>query len=303
MLLPSRPYKPFKEDEKSIRNDEIFKIVFGSNDRYEQLQDFLEGILHRKITHIAIRNDVALNKIHADNKLMRLDILVEVVDENGKKEKINVEMQNQNKYNVIERSHTYASGIVYDSLKETESYLDIPKTIVIWILGYNMFKDGSYHEIARVKRDFNNENIFDKVEYHYIQLPKFLKQVKEIVTKEEQWLAYISNSLNKEELEELFKMNRSIEEINKIVDIVMSDDDVWNALNERILAKNLEDLKKKKAFEDGEKSEKIETAKRMLKEQIDIAIIVKATGLPEEEINKIDFWGHLPNTSTKPQHT
>ena len=152
-----------------------------------------------------------------------------------------------------------------------------------------MFKDGSYHEIARVKRDFNNENIFDKVEYHYIQLPKFLKQVKEIVTKEEQWLAYISNSLNKEELEELFKMNRSIEEINKIVDIVMSDDDVWNALNERIMAKNLEDLKKKKAFEDGEKNEKIETAKRMLKEQIDITIIVKATGLPEDEINKIDF--------------
>ena len=84
-------------------------------------------------------------------------------------------------------------------------------------------------------------------------------------------------------------MNRSIEEINKIVDIVMSDDDVWNALNERIMAKNLEDLKKKKAFEDGEKNEKIETAKRMLKEQIDITIIVKATGLPEDEINKIDF--------------
>lgn len=303
MLLPKRPYKPYKVDEKSIRNDEIFKIVFGSNDRYEQLQDFLEGVLHRKIIHIAIRNDVALNKIHADNKLMRLDILVEAEDENGEKEKINVEMQNTNEYNVGERSHTYASGMVYDSLKEAESYIEIPKTIVIWILGFNMFKDGSYHEIARVKRDFNNENLFDKVEYHYIQLPKFLKQVQEITTKEEQWLAYISNSLNKEELEELFKMNRSIEEINKIVDIVMSDDDVWNALNERIMAKNLENLKMAKAREDGieqgieqgiergieqgEKAEKINVAKRMLEKKIDIKIIMEVTKLSEDEIKEL----------------
>ena len=37
-------------------------------------------------------------------------------------------------------------------------------------------------------------------------------------------------------------MNRSIEEINEIVDIVMTDADVRDALNERILAENLEAL-------------------------------------------------------------
>ena len=52
---------------------------------------------------------------------------------------------------------------------------------------------------------------------------------------------------------ELFKMNRTIEEIDKIVDIVMSDQDVRDAINDRILAGNLEYLKKKKAYEDGEK--------------------------------------------------
>ena len=45
-------------------------------------------------------------------------------------------------------------------------------------------------------------------------------------------------------------MNRSIEEINKIVDFVMMDDDVMNALNERILADNLEKLKRAKALEE-----------------------------------------------------
>ena len=283
MVLTKRPYKPYKEDEKSIRNDEIFKIVFGSNDRYEYLQDFLEGILHRRITHLAIRNDVALDKIHADNKLMRLDILVEAINENGKKEKINVEMQNRNEYNIEERSHTYASGLVFDSLKKAENYLDIPKTIVIWVLGFNMFKEGSYHEIARVKRDFNNEDLFDKIEYHYIQLPKFLEQVREIKTKEEQWLAYISNSLNKEELEELFKMNRSIEEINRIVDIVLSDDDVWNELYNRLLDKNLESLKRAKAIKDG----KQEVARKLLEKNESIEYIIDVTGLTEEEIKEL----------------
>ena len=35
-------------------------------------------------------------------------------------------------------------------------------------------------------------------------------------------------------------MNRNIEEINKIVDAVMSAQDVQDALNNRILAENLE---------------------------------------------------------------
>ena len=105
MILKQRPYKPYTEDERSIRNDHIFKIVFGSNDRSEYLKDFLEGILHKKITNIVIRNDVALDKIHADNKLMRLDILAEI----DGKEKINVELQNKNEYNIRERSTVYAS--------------------------------------------------------------------------------------------------------------------------------------------------------------------------------------------------
>lgn len=291
MKLAKRPYKPYTEDELSIRKDEIFRIVFGSNDRYQYLKDFLEGILHRTITNIIIRNDVALDKIHADNKLMRLDILVEVEG----KEIINIEMQNKNEYNIKERSEVYASGIVYNSLRIGDKYIEAPKTIVIWILGFNEFKDGTYHEIARVKRDFNNEDLSQKIEYHYIQLPKFLEQVEEIKTKEEQWLAYLTCSLNNEELKELFAMNRSIEEINRIVDIVMTDDDVMDALNARILAKNLEQLKQAKAFKDGEESgkeigekeNKIQIAKKMLVKGISDEEIVELTGITVEELKQL----------------
>ena len=76
---------------------------------------------------------------------------------------INIEMQNKNEYNVKERSEVYASGIMYNALRVGENYVSIPKIVVIWILGFNQFEDRTYHEIARVKRDFNNEDLSQKI--------------------------------------------------------------------------------------------------------------------------------------------
>lgn len=113
MKLSPRKFKPFDKNEYSIRRDEVFKIVFGSNDRSQYLKEFLEAILHKKITNIVVRNDVALEKIHADDKEMRLDILAEV----DGKEKINIEIQNQNAYNMFIRGERVAGKLLYDSLK------------------------------------------------------------------------------------------------------------------------------------------------------------------------------------------
>ena len=113
MKLITKKYKEFEEGEESIRNDVIFRVALGTNERSQYLKQFLEGILHKKITNIVIKNDVALEKIHADNKLMRLDILAEI----DGKEKINIELQNKNEYNIVERSEAYASGLYYNSLK------------------------------------------------------------------------------------------------------------------------------------------------------------------------------------------
>ena len=197
-------------------------------------------------------------------------------------------MQNKNEYNIEERSQVYASGIMYNALRSGEQYIEVPKTIVIWILGFNQFEDGTYHEIAKLKREYNNEELMQKVEYHYIQLPKFLEQVEEIKTKEEQWLAYLTCSLNNEELKELFAMNRSIEEINRIVDIVMTDDDVMDALNTRILAKNLEQLKQAKAYKDGEKEKKIQIAQKMLEKGMPDEEIMELTGITADELHELN---------------
>ena len=284
MELKTKKYKPFTEKEISIRRDVIFRTVFGNNYRSQYLKALLESLLHKKITNIVIRNDAVIDKVRADDKEMRLDILAEI----DGKEKVNVEFQNRNEYNVIERGEVYGSGIYYSSVKMGDKYAHATKTIVIWILGFNLFRDSDfYHEIGRTRRESDNKLISDNIEYHYIQLPKFIETVKEINTPEEQWVAYLSHSLSKEEEGELFKMNRSIEEINKIVDAVMSDQDVQDALNNRILAENLEYLKKKKAYEDGEKEKTEQIIKQMLEMKLEEEIIIRATGVTKEKLEEI----------------
>jgi predicted transposase/invertase (TIGR01784 family) len=101
--------------------------------------------------------------------------------------------------------------------------------------------------------------------------------------------------LSDDEKEELFKMNDKIYDVDEIVKIVMENDDVSDALYNAVMDRNLEMLKKRKAYEDGievgvkqgSKEEKIEIAKNLKKQGVDIQIIITATGLTKEEIEKL----------------
>ena len=300
MKLKKRKYKEYNGKEISLRNDDVFKIALGKNENVHLLKDFLQAILKREITNIVVKTEVTLDKTVKNSKECRLDLLAEI----DNKEQINVEIQNSNKYNTVSRSLYYGSTLYRNSLKEGEDYNKAKRTVVIMILDYNEFKDGTYHEVARMKRDYNNEIITDKVEYHYIQLPKFIETVKEIKTDEEMWIAYISNQLDKEEKGELIRMKKSIEEINAIVDEVMNDRDVYDALTIRELNEydrkaalnyakekgeaegRAEGLKTGRA--EGERKNKIETAKKMLEMNMPKEQIIEITGLTEEELKNID---------------
>mgnify|MGYP004492838961 CR=1 FL=1 len=284
MKLKKRKYKEYNGKEISLRNDDVFKIALGKNENVHLLKDFLQAILKRKITNIVVKTEVTLDKTVKNSKECRLDLLAEI----DNKEQINVEIQNSNKYNTVSRSLYYGSTLYRNSLKEGEDYNKAKRTVVIMILDYNEFKDGTYHEVARMKRDYNNEIITDKVEYHYIQLPKFIETVKEIKTDEEMWIAYISNQLDKEEKGELIRMKKSIEEINAIVDEVMNDKDVYDALTIRELNEYDRKAALSYAKEKGERKSKIEMAKLMLKDNKDVEEIKKYTGLTEEELENLE---------------
>ena len=286
MLLPKRKYKEYTRREISLRNDDVFKIALGKNENAHLLKDFLQSILKIEITNIVVKTEVTLDKTVKNSKESRLDLLAEI----DNKEQINVEIQTNNKYNIISRSMYYGSTLYRNSLGEGQDYNQAKKTVVIMILDYNEFKEGPYHEVARLRRDYNNEVITDKIEFHYIQLPKFIENVEEIKEDEEIWLAYISNQLNKKEKGELMNMKKSIQEINAIVNEVMNDKEVYNALTIRELNEYdrkaalsyAEEKGLAKGLKKGERKQQIAIAKNLLKNKVDIDIIIKSTGLTKE---------------------
>ena len=87
VLLSKHSFKHFNKNEISIRRDDVFKIIFGSNINSIYLKDFLQAILNTNITDIKVKNEVSLEKIHSRSKLIKVDILAEI----DKKELINIE--------------------------------------------------------------------------------------------------------------------------------------------------------------------------------------------------------------------
>lgn len=293
--IPKRTYQYYTKEEKSMRSDGIFQTVFGNSAYPELLKDLLESVLHIKIEELKVSSEKNTMITRINNMRMRFNLYV-VYDKNNQ---VDIEMQNKNCYNIVQRLETSVSAMYHDAHqkgKRRNRYPKAIKTKAIAFLDYNEFPDGPYHEIARATRDSNGESISDDIEYHFIQMPKFFEQVKEIKTKEEAWVAYLSNQLNPKELEEVFEMNKNIRDVDQLAKEVLEDEELMGAINSEIIRrandytakvgmfKHGVEEGKKEGIKEGTKKSKIETAKKMLKEGCNIDFIEKITELTREEI-------------------
>ena len=274
-------------------NDYIFKKIFGSNKNALLLKDLLQSILTDiKISKVVIDKDVSLERQQITNKLGILDV-VATLDDNTK---VNIEMQVKGHENTVDRSVFYETGLFHESLNSGEDYLEIPKVISIWITDFDVFDEGPFHERARLKRDYENIILTDKVEIHYIQLPKFRKKYKRVsnklTDKLEDWLTFIEN----EDVEAIRMIdNKYIQQAEDEFEYLTGDaaERRLAQLREKAIRDEAANLKcaRRKGIEEGIQQgiekQKIETAKKMLAEKIDIELIMKITDLTKEEIEKL----------------
>ena len=271
-------------EEKKIykpTNDYVFSRIFGYKKNWELLKDLLEAILPDiPINKIKLVKQYILDKDTIKNRGAVLDVLAELNDNTT----VNVEMQMTDYDNTIERSVFYDSGVYHEGLIKNEDFKNAKRVIGIWILGYNIFESGPFHEIAKLRREYENILLTDKMELHYIQLPKFKEKCKRISSKLEEWLTFIVN-----EDVEAIKMidNKFVQKAEDELEYINSDKE------ERMRAKFREksewkyNLDVESMMEYGRKEQSIEIAKKMLEENLDIEIIVKTTGLTEEEVKKL----------------
>ena len=271
----------------NLTNDFVFKKVFGKKGNESILKDLLEAILKIKIKKIELQAEVELERELIDDKTGVLDIEA-TIDDNTI---IDVEMQMRNQYNMKERSLFYWAGLYYTGLKKKEEYKENKRVITINIVNFDMFKEGPYHEKIELRREYKNILLTNKLEIHFIQLSKFLKEGQEEKDKKMwQWLTFICNK-NRKEVERVMKENKEIEKANEELEYLTGDDAVRRIafLREKAERDYISNMSgaREEGIEEGEKKKTIEIAKEMLSKGMDIELIKEITKLTEEELENI----------------
>ena len=277
-----------KQPQKlNLKNDLIFKAFFGKKGNEKFLIDFLNGLLKIEIKEIEVKEEVNLLQLARDEKGGRLDIQAKL--DNGSI--VNIEMQMRDEKNIIERSTIYSSKVISKELKKGQHYEEIPKVIMINILNFNIFKYKEYvSESMLVLKNHREYEISELIKYYYIELPKYRETKTDMSDKLNQWLALIDDTdWGKIEMAE--KNNKTIksaldemeyltgdEEIQRLAELKEKWEMDWNSSMNNA---------KKEGEEEGERKEKIRTAKNLLKENVEVQIILKVTGLTKKEIEEL----------------
>ncbi len=284
-----------QEERKKLplTSDIVFKRVFSREGNEDILKALLEAILDKPIQEVIVKNPELPKNLY-DSKAGVLDVKVEI----DKNIICDVEMQVQDFGNIDKRSSVYMATLETEGIKKGEDYKQAKKVIAINLLNFEYYKRNSYHNIAHMKFEKTKENEYvdmgysneeelatNDLEMHFIEIPKFEKKNPGANTKLEQWLWLLAG--REEKLEMARKKNKEIDKAIDIINQMSMDEKEWNLYISRQRAIWDYNTGMRTAREEGAKQEKLEIAKNMLKEKVDIQIIEKVTGLTKEEIDKL----------------
>lgn len=289
----------------SPKLDVVFQALFGEVGNESITKGFLETILERKIDSIDLSRNPILRREFKDEKLGVLDIIAKL----DKNEICNIELQIVDKKNIIERILYYWSRLYSRQIKSGEDYKILQKAIVILITDFKIenLEELDYHSRWKIMEDKQGKKIIltQKLEIDIIELPKIIGKEKEQDNLLD-WLYFLENPKS-ERVTEKMKENENLKEAVKKLDNLSEDEKMQRIADLRqkaimdekaIYEKGLEigiekgiqrGIEKgiEKGIMEGSQKEKIEIAKKMLELKIDIETIAKATGLTEQEIEKI----------------
>ena len=306
-----------KTEKLPLVIDYVFKRVFAYKGNEDVLADFLESILNVKIEKLEVKNPEMM-KNSREEKLGVLDIKVETNDNMI----IDLEMQIEDEENIEEREATYMGKLLSEQLEVGDEYKKLKKSVVIFITNFNKYETNTYHNVAKMRFEKINkdeyvdmgykeeEQIGNKyIEFHVIELPKFIKKNPGVEKRLEQWLWLIVG--RKEKVEMAVKENKNVKKADKVLERISKDPkerERYEAIlkaefnqkisNQKFMDKGIiegeargkiigreEGMKEGK--KEGKKQNQIEIAKKLLQRNMSIEDVKEITGLTEEEISKL----------------
>ena len=281
------PYKFKKMKAKYINpfTDFGFKKIFGEEASSHILLDFLKSLLpESQLTSLSFKDKEKLGKTIEERKAV-YDLYCENI--NG--EKIIVELQKAKQNYFKERTVFYASFPIQEQAEKGDWDFNLKAVYCVGILDFKFDEDklskGEVVHTVQLK-DQHNEVFYKKLTFVYLEMPHFNKKENELETRLDKWLYFLKNLEDFQSIPEIFS-NDIIKEA-----FVKAEINNLSAEERSNYEQNLKIYRDYKntidtAFDEGKIEGKIEVAKALKTNGVAIDIIVKTTGLSENEIDKL----------------
>jgi predicted transposase/invertase (TIGR01784 family) len=289
-------------DLLSPKNDYVFKLLFGDRRNLDVLADFLQSVLDLPAEEYDRLElvDPHLKRESRDGKLGVLDVRIHTT--RGKI--INVEIQVEPFTALRERIVYYASRMFYEQLKKNEAYDRLKKVVSILITDHVLIGENDcFHNRYRLLDRDTGSCFTDILEINTLELPKLPAGVvpgknRDLVN----WLRFLRVG-NKEELTMLTQQNPYIAKAMSILAELSANEEVRREAEARekmrrdiaarqswLVNQGMEQGReqgRKEGREQGRKEGLAEVAKNLLRQGVSRDVIVTATGLSPEEIEKL----------------
>ncbi|WP_269409545.1 Rpn family recombination-promoting nuclease/putative transposase [Lentibacillus daqui] len=262
-------------------NDVAFKTIFTDE---VLLKSLLNAILDFEISSIRLAENEVL-PVTKDDKLGILDI--KAYTDLG--EKINIEVQLANQYNISERILYYWSKLFTAGFKKSRDYKELTRTVSISLLGYNVNNEADFHSCYQLLNRKTKKLLTNKLEIHFIETLKFMKLIENIDLKNplHRWLIFLKSE-DKMLLEEVAALDKNIAEAEEKLFALNLDKNLKEAYDAREREINDEITRMRGARDEGKEEGKREGKKEGKREgQKEIVEAMRKHGVTDEDIKKM----------------
>jgi len=280
------------------KNDVAFRRIFGSEKNKDILIHFINDVLELKdgdrIKEVTFLSTIQIPEIAAKKQSV-VDVLCK--DENGVQ--LIVEMQVSPQTGFEKRAQYYAAKAYSRQLnkgkEEGARYIDLKAVIFIAISNNIIFPDKVFYKSDHIilDKDTYAHDLKD-FSFTFIELPKFkITDINLLTNIIEKWCYFFKHAdeTSEADLRKLIGsdnvIERAYEELNQFnwteEELFTYEQETKRIMDNRAA----EDYKLEQGKSEGKAEEKIEIAKNLLSQNIDINTISTATGLPVEKINAL----------------
>ena len=260
----------------------VKKLLTDSEEGREYLARVISAALNKPLKPIAFELSVVHPNIGVNKNIVNgeADLILE-----GEHFFVNIEINNFKSKALLQKNFSYMCHLVLRQMKNSKDYdKDIKQIYQININNFGILNNGKFIVISKMMDIESHQVTRENLVTIDIDVAKIMKMdytdIKEKGKASLEYLLCLLVCEDEDALRKLYKGDELMEAmVDKAIQLTCSFD---NSLNY-----DAQKLREHCIFEEGERNNKMETVKKMLKKKFNIGVISEITGLSKEEISEL----------------